>query len=109
MIEQDLYSALLTVCERVSPIFMPQDVVMPAIVYQVVYDGLGQCLSGAVYAKTTRLQVDVYSDTYEEAKSLKEQVISKVIDLKASDIASQDLYDQEAQLFRQLIDFTIKE
>jgi hypothetical protein len=59
-------------------------------------------------SRTVRFQVDVYSKSYGEAKSLKDLVFAKVVELKGGDISAQDLHDNETKLFRQLIDFRIK-
>lgn len=108
MIEKDLYASLKTVCERVYPLLMPQNVAFPAITYQVVYDGANQATNGNFSSRDVRFQVDIYSSSYSQSKSLKDSVISNVIVLKGGDISAQDLYDSENELFRQLIDFKIK-
>jgi len=109
MIEKDLVTSLKTITEYVYPLTMPQDVVFPAMTYQVIYDGTEQSVKGDVCGRDARFQVDIYSKSYSEAKSLKEQVVNKIVDLKGGYISAQDLYDQDTELFRQLIDFKIKE
>ena len=108
MIEKQLFTALKTVCDRVYPIVMPDDAVYPAITYQVIYDGANQATNGNLSSRDVRFQVDIYSKSYGEAKSLKDLVFSEVIGLKGGDISSQDLYEDGIELFRQLIDFKIK-
>ena len=109
MIEKTVYLSLKTVCDRVYPLFMPDDAVFPLITYQVVYDGTEQSVSGNICGRNTRFQVDIYSTTYGEAKSLKSDVVSKLLELNAGDISAQDLYEDTIELHRQLIDFNIKE
>jgi len=109
MIEKNLVASLKTIFERVYPLTMPQNVEFPVMTYQVIYDGTEQSVKGDVCGRDTRFQVDIYSKSYSEAKSIKEQAVSNIVDLKGGEISSQDLYDQEMQLFRQLIDFKIKE
>ena len=108
MIEKDLVASLKTICPRVYPITMPQDVVFPAMTYQVIYDGANQATNGNFMSRDVRFQVDIYSKSYGEAKGLKEQVVSKIIELKGGSISAQDLFDNETKLYRQLIDFKIK-
>jgi len=108
MIETDLLTALKTVCSQVYPIFMPESTAFPSITYQVVYDGANQATNGNLSSRDVRFQVDIYSKGYGEAKSLKDLVVNEVIGLKGGDISSQDLYEDEQKLFRQLIDFKIK-
>ena len=108
MIEKYLFT-LLSAIEKTYPVVMPQDVKMPAMRYLVVYDGTKQCLSGKVSGRDLRLQVDVFADSYSEAKSLKEEVVTAIMSLNASNINAQDLYEKDTELHRQRIDFTIKE
>ena len=108
MIEKDLYEALKNVCPRVYPIKMPQDTKYPVITYQVVYDGTAQSIKGDACGRDTRLQVDVWSESYSEAKELKSLVVDEVISLGGGSISAQDLYEDEIKLYRQLIDFKIR-
>jgi len=59
-------------------------------------------------SRSVRFQVDVYSKSYSEAKTLKESVVNEVILLKGGSISAQDLYEDGLSLHRQLIDFSIK-
>ena len=108
MIEKDLFVAL-SVIAKTYPAVMPQDVVVPAIRYLVVYDGTEQCLAGDVSGRTVRVQVDVFARSYREVKNLKQDVVTAAISLEATGINARDLYEKETGLHRQLIDFTIKE
>ncbi len=109
MIEKDLYQALKNVTANVYPMFLPEDAVYPAITYQVIYDGTNQAFnSGNYMSRDVRFQVDVFSKSYSEAKSLKEQIVNEVIGLNAGSISSQDIYEDEIKLHRQLIDLKFK-
>lgn len=109
MIEKDLFITLKNVCDRVYPIKMPEGVIYPAITYQVIYDGANQAFnSGNYMSRDVRFQVDVFSKSYSEAKSLKEQIVNEVIELNAGSISSQDIYEDEIKLHRQLIDLKFK-
>jgi len=108
MIEKDLFLALQSVTPRVYPMKMPDDALFPLIVYTVVSDNANQATNGNLTSRTVRFQVDIYSKSYGEAKSLKDLVISKVVGLRGGSISAQDLYEDELELHRQLIDFSIK-
>lgn len=108
MIEKDLLIALKNVTPRVHPMMMPEDAVFPCITYQVVYDGANQATNGNFMSRDVRFQVDIYSKSYAEVKSLKELVVNEVIGLKGGSISAVDLYEDELELHRQLIDFKIK-
>lgn len=109
MIEKDLFSTLKNVCDRVYPIILPEGTTYPAITYQVIFDGANQAFnSGNYMSRDVRFQIDIFSKSYSEAKTLKEQVIHEVIGLNAGDITSQDIYEDELSLYRQIIDIKIR-
>ena len=108
MIEEDLYTALKSVVENVYPIIMPDDCTFPVITYQVVFDGANQSTNGKVMSRNVRFQVDIYSKSYLETKILKEKVIKKVVELRGGSISAQDLYEDQINLYRELIDFKIR-
>jgi len=108
MIEKDLFNTLKNVCDRVYPMMMPDDAAYPAITYQVVFDGANQATNGNLMSRNVRFQVDIYSKSYRESKTLKDEVIASVIELGGGSISAQDLYEDELELYRQLIDLTIK-
>ena len=108
MIEKDLFIALKTVCDRVYPIKMPDDVKYPAITYMVVVDIPEQSLYGNVFARDTRVQIDIWAKSYSEIKTLKDEVVGKIVELKGGDISSQDLYEDDLELYRELLDFKIR-
>lgn len=108
MIEKDLVVALKDVVSKVYPLMMPEDATYPCITYQVVFDGVNQATNGNFSSRDVRFQVDIYSKSYSEAKTLKDAVVAKVIGLKGGSISAQDLYEDEIKLHRELIDFKIK-
>ena len=108
MIEKDLFSALKLVTPNVYLIMMPDDAIYPAITYQVVSDVQNQATNGNLSSRNVRFQVDIYSKSYAEVKALKDAVVTEVIGLRGGSISAQDLYEDELQLHRQLLDFIIK-
>jgi len=108
MIEKDLVVALKSTCQNVFPVFLNRSTSFPAMTYQVVFDSTNQATNGNYTGRDVRFQVDIYSHSYEEAKTLKSEVVKKVIELKGGDISAQDLYDNENELHRQLLDFNIR-
>lgn len=114
MIEAELFEHLRTtvasVCGRVYPQIMPQDCSKPALVYTVVFDGDVQSVNGCVVSNNTRLQVDVYSDAYLESKTVKDEVKSSLYDFKfyPVDLFTVDIFEEETELFRQKIEFEIR-
>lgn len=113
MIEQDLYTQLKDnvagVGGRVYPLTAPQDAVKPYITYQVVSDNSKQCIGGSIYENDTRFQVDIYSQNYGETKAIKEEVVTAIVGFKSSyGISANDGYTEQNDLYRQIVDFTLK-
>jgi len=109
MIEKDLYAALKNVTPNAYPMFLPEDADFPAITYQVIFDGANQSFNeGEVLSRDVRFQIDIFSKSYGESKRLKDLVINEVIGLGGGSISSYDLYEDELQLHRQLIDIKFR-
>lgn len=112
-IEADIFSHLSTnvslVAGRVYPLVMPQDAEFPSIVFTVVNDiehGYMLCDGG----NATRIQVDCYSLDYDETIAVKDEVKAALKNYKSypQDLNNQSLFEHDAKLFRQKIDFNIK-
>lgn len=108
MIETVLYNALKTVNERVYPLLLSQKCSYPALVYTIINDADEQSFNGEFLGKDTRIQVDVYDESYIGAKNVKNEVIEAIYTLGAIEINVQDFLEEDTQLFRQLIDFRIR-
>jgi len=107
MIEEDLYSSLKEIAPT-YPLILQQGVEYPALTYIVITDIPQQVLYGNIFERDVRIQVDVWTKSYSEGKNLKDLVIDKIIELKGGNISSQDIYEDDTLLYRQLIDFTIR-
>jgi len=114
MIEAALFSHLessvVSVDGRVYPLVMPQDCEKPALVYTVVNDADNRGVEGCVGSYDTRFQVDVYARSYFEAKNIKNEVKSALYAFVhyPEVLNSRDGFEEEEELFRQIIDFTLR-
>ena len=116
MTESEVYQLLKTntaikalINERVYPMVAPQNVVKPYITYQVINGNNNQCVSGGIYQKDIRFQIDCWSLKYSEVKAIKEAVVNSLVGFKASNnINVMDGYESETLLYRQIIDFKLK-
>lgn len=114
MIEQELYTHLkdnvASVSGRVYPMKMPQGATKPALVYTVIIDTDNQCLGGDVGSSDIRFQVDVYAESYAAAKTIKEEVKAVLYTFShpVSGMTTQDGFVEGTELFRQIIDFSIR-
>lgn len=97
---------------RIYPMFMPQNVDMPAIVLGEVSDVPASSMDGLGTTTTTRLQVDVYAKSYPDAAAVARLVESVLVTLKGPSMTawrevSRDLFDAELKLFRRLTEFSV--
>lgn len=117
MTESDVYSLLKNnsgvnalISGRIYPMVAPQNVAKPYMTYQVVSGLKIQCIGGEIYQGNFRFQIDVWGLTYSNVKAVSEAVKSALVGFKASNnIDITDDYESETQLFRQIIDFRIKD
>jgi len=109
MIKKDLVASLKTICARVYLHNMPQNVVYPAVTYRVINEKVKQSVKGDRCGKEIRFQVDIFSKSYSEAESLKEQAVNNILDLNGGDIFAEDFDEKNVDFYRQVIDFKIKE
>lgn len=93
----------------VYPIHAPMDTPMPCVTYQVVSERKKQVLDASIYALSVRFQVDVWSESYKEAKELSSRVITALVSLNATDILVREQYEPDTKTYRQIIDFYLKE
>jgi len=110
---QDLFSHLSANVPladgRVYPLMMPQDTEFPALVYAVVSDidhGYMLCDDG----NSTRWQVDCYAESYADAVATMEETKAALYGFAKfpHDLDTQEMYEKDTGLFRQMIDFATK-
>lgn len=117
MIESDLVAHLKAdetlislIGTRIFPLMAPQNVAKPYITYQVISDNSNQCMEGGIYQNDVRFQLDCWSTKYSEVKSIKTAVISAILGFKSSNsINTIDDYESDTLLYRQMIDFKLKQ
>ena len=100
------------VATRIYPNKAPQGAGAPRIVFLVVSDVPNNTLDGDVASRQrqARLQVDCYAEKYLDAQALAEAVDSVLGNLSGPGLSgwrenSTDLWDEEAQLHRVLMEF----
>jgi hypothetical protein len=94
---------------RIFPLVAPQNVVKPYMTYRVISGLRLQCMSGAIYQGNFRFQIDVWGLTYSNVKAISEAVKNCLVGfMDSNNINIMDDYENETQLFRQIIDFKIK-
>jgi hypothetical protein len=95
--------------ERVYPIMAPDGVAKPYIVYQRVLSNTENTLSGNAGITNTRMQLDIYADTYAGAQALFGQLDALMSGWAVQNISlhSQDLYESAVKLYRVLAEYSI--
>jgi hypothetical protein len=110
-IEGDIQTVLAAlVSGRCYPMVAPDPVAKPYIVYQVISDVMENTLKGYSGCSSKRVQVDIYHNVYGGVKTLMELVrtsMSVATNIKNVHLSTQDLYEDEAHLYRISMDFLI--
>lgn len=109
-IETDLQALLSPyVSGRCYPMVAPEKTVKPYITYQVIANVPLVTLDGPCGKERARVQVDVWGDTYATVKGLASQIKAALASSTIINVPlmTQDLYDSETKLYRQLIDIAI--
>ena len=117
MTESQVYQLLKTntaikalINERVYPMVAPQNVVKPYITYRVIIGLKLKCIGGQIYQGDYRMQLDCFSLTYSNVKAISKAVENALEGFMSSDnINIIDDYEDETALFKQIIDFKIKD
>ncbi len=82
LFDEDLFGYLSTsgtaAGDRIYPMSLPQDVILPAIVYFRVSPGLEYTHSGLSKHREPRYQLDCYDETYLKACQLAEELIDRI-------------------------------
>jgi hypothetical protein len=94
---------------RIYPLEVPQDVAMPAVVYQRIASAPEVTLAGDVGLDAVRIQVSCWAATYSVAKELAAAVRAAVnaSNLRAVTEMELDDRDTETRQYRVIIDFRI--
>ena len=96
--------------ERVYPLVAPQNVIKPYITYRVVSGLRLQCIGGQIYQGDYRMQLDCFSLTYSNVKAISEAVKNALFGfMDSNSINIIDDYEDQTALFKQIIDFKLKD
>lgn len=110
-VQTDLYTALAsTFSSRFYPQVAPNVVTVPYGVYSVISQVPANVLDGTPGLFNSRLQVDIFSNTYSEAQTLKASVrtaMASGFGDRATEALSQDLYEDAVKLHRVSMDWSV--
>jgi len=110
-VETDFYTAITgnatlaaIIGTRLYPATVPDDATFPAIRYFVV----DQVPSASDGCTMTRIQTDSFATSYAVVKSMRDGVIALArTKVNWQFIAGSDQYDQDGELYRQIVDLMI--
>jgi hypothetical protein len=115
-VEEKIFSLLTTsttitatMGNRVYPVRAPQNVASPYAVYQRISGGQQNGLSGYLTLENPRIQIDVYSTSYSQVKTLSESVQTQMATstaFKNTLINDSDLFEDELNVYRITMDFS---
>jgi len=115
-LEQKLYTALTgstlvtSLTTRVYPLRAPQNPGYPHIVYTRIGGNQYNGLSGYQTVEKPSIQIDVYSTSYTQVKSLAENIhtaLDGTTTFRAILITDTDLFEEEIDKYRILMDFSM--
>ena len=117
MIEIDLRNQLKNnldvsnlVGTRIYPKVAPQNAPTPYIVYSFINNNNEQCIGGAIYQKDSRVQIDCWSKQYSKSIKVREAVVNALVGFKSSNsINTNDDYEADTELYREIIDIKLKD
>jgi hypothetical protein len=111
-----LYTQLITLLSgntdagaRIYPLVGPDQRTTPYLVYQRIAATSENVLTGRTGLVNTRLQIDVYADTYVEAQALAAQIATLMDGWSVQNVANpaQDGYEPDVRLHRAILDYSI--
>jgi hypothetical protein len=106
---QEQLVAYLAPTVNIHPLVAPQGTLLPYVTYQRVANTVNNVLTGPPSIDNVRMQIDVWASTYAEAQSLAKSLITAMQAWTVQNflINEYDLYEQEVQVFRVLIEYSI--
>ncbi len=110
MIQEVLYAKLHNITlGRIYPLIAPADVVKPYIVYTRIPSETENTIDEEPGLFNTRLQIDTYHTTYQNALIVAAQVRNEMTTLQYKNIHvyEQDFYDTDSNLYRVMMEYSI--
>lgn len=110
MIEKIVYQALstdLNIDGRIWPLFLPEKGVYPAITYQNITEIPHNHLKGASDVENSRLQIDIWAESYGEVKELFQEVKTSMNGISSLLIGTRHEYEENTKLYRVSADFSV--
>lgn len=98
-----------TMGNRIYPVRAPQNVAFPYAVYQRISGGQLSGLEGYLTLENPRIQIDVYSTSYSQVKTLAESIHTQMetsTDFKNTLANDSDIYEDELNAYRITMDFS---
>ena len=115
-LEEKIFSLLTTsttitgtIGDRLFPVRAPQAVKMPYGVYQRISGGQQNGLSGYLTLENPRIQIDVYSTSYSQVKTLAGNIHTQMetsTGFKNTLISDSDLFEDELNVYRITMDYS---
>lgn len=95
---------------RLYPEVAPDEVTRPYAVYSVISAVKPMTFSGRSTLENARIQIDCYSDTYAEARTLSDTILAAVDDgMSLGDNQATTFYEREPRLHRFSLDLSLWE
>lgn len=110
MIETEVYNALTGLGYKVYPLSFPEGSDFPVLIYSAVSTVKKQAINDKeFYGEYKSFRADIFARSYKKAKTIAESACLALKDIGARDFSITELYESEVKLYRQIIDFNIKQ
>lgn len=106
---QEQMVTYLAPTSALHPMIAPQGTQLPYVTYQRIASNVNNVLSGPPSIDNMRMQIDVMARTYAESQTLAQAIIASMQAWPVQNvlISNYDLYEQDVQVFRVLLEFSI--
>jgi len=108
-----LYSHLKDNCPsfegRIYPLYLKEDSKPPCLVYKIVTNRDVETL-GCSIGSVVRFQLDIFDESYAGCVSLKDEVKNALQSFvyRPFDVYVHEVYENELELYREIVDFQVK-
>lgn len=106
---QEQLVAYLAPITALHPMIAPQGTTLPYVTYQRVASTVNNVLNGPPSIDNARIQIDVWAATYAGGQTLAQSIVTAMQAWPAQNVLlnQYDLYEQDVQTFRVLLEFSI--
>jgi len=108
MIEITVHDKLKEISPNVYPMILPLATNFPAYTYDLISINTSEATINGVMPQNLRIQISIYTKTYQQLKQEYTKVISKMLTIKSYLLDANEMYENETKLYSMNIDFSVR-